>query len=283
MSNQAGEDGDSSVNITHEMKKVHLREDNATINSLNHSENNCNDRISEQEYPDILIQRQLFGGAISMSLPSHWKDVSLIRQVPDHQEVYQDISSTGCKNDGTYCCILEILERQDVNDSDAIEFFFHDLVGDDDDDCDYDGNKILYQQIGMVGRNERQMKKPPKCASNHEMIIIPNLSSHAMACSCVGTKHAQRQTQTAHDANTTEGQQSYQEGVIVYFEMCVIRLESIQTDILITLSRHETITKGTNKISTHENETTRKTKEKHGRLFCDILSSLKVNDWSLFA
>ena len=32
----------------------------------------------------------LFGGAITTSIPSSWRDVSQVRQVPDKQEVYQD-------------------------------------------------------------------------------------------------------------------------------------------------------------------------------------------------
>ena len=38
-------------------------------------------------------ERQLFGGAITINLPSSFKDVSEMRPVPDHQEIFCDTSS----------------------------------------------------------------------------------------------------------------------------------------------------------------------------------------------
>jgi hypothetical protein len=65
----------------------------------------------------------LYGGAITADIPTAWKDVSDIRQVPDHQEVY-----IGPGEDEP-CFVTEILEHQTtVSDETAATYFFEDLV-----------------------------------------------------------------------------------------------------------------------------------------------------------
>jgi hypothetical protein len=54
----------------------------------------------------------LFGGALIVDLPSNFADVSTIRQVPDHQEVYLD-------KDGFTSIIFDITERVGVAGSSA--------------------------------------------------------------------------------------------------------------------------------------------------------------------
>lgn len=71
-----------------------------------------------------LFSEVIDGGAITCDLPAGWKDVSDIRQVPDHQEVYIGPSADDP------CFVIEILERQDsVPDDEAARFFFDDLAG----------------------------------------------------------------------------------------------------------------------------------------------------------
>lgn len=66
--------------------------------------------------------RDLFGGAITMNIPESYKDVSDLRQVPDHQEVYLDQRSTAS-------FIVEILSYEDsVPDDNAAAYFFDDLA-----------------------------------------------------------------------------------------------------------------------------------------------------------
>jgi hypothetical protein len=70
-----------------------------------------------------LFSEVIDGGAITCDLPTGWKDVSEIRQVPDHQEVY-----IGPGSDEP-CFVVEILERQgSVPDEEAARFFFDDLA-----------------------------------------------------------------------------------------------------------------------------------------------------------
>jgi hypothetical protein len=63
----------------------------------------------------------LFGGAIKSIVPSDFVDISVIREVPDHQEVFVD-------NNSNSSIIIEVLSRpDDVPDNAASRFYFDDL------------------------------------------------------------------------------------------------------------------------------------------------------------
>ena len=64
----------------------------------------------------------LFGGAILVTLPSRLEDVSGVRQVPDHQEVFVDKTSD-------ISLIVEILNHaEDISNNDAARYHFDDLA-----------------------------------------------------------------------------------------------------------------------------------------------------------
>ncbi|KAJ2896720.1 hypothetical protein GGI21_005015, partial [Coemansia aciculifera] len=64
------------------------------------------------------MRRSLFGGAMSIDIPERLTDVSNLRQVPDHQEVFAD-----AKTDESV--IIEILEAVDKTDGiDAIQYHY---------------------------------------------------------------------------------------------------------------------------------------------------------------
>jgi len=72
--------------------------------------------------------RQLFGGAITVSLPSQMVDASEFRDIPDNQEVFVD-------NDSDVSWIIEILQRVDTPSfSDAITTHFDALASDNEAD-----------------------------------------------------------------------------------------------------------------------------------------------------
>ncbi|KAK5135051.1 hypothetical protein LTR08_005711 [Meristemomyces frigidus] len=66
----------------------------------------------------------LFGGALTASLPSTFTDVSEMRQVPDHQEVWLDPN-------GFTSIVVEILERVEKPDLEALQHHLDDLVEED--------------------------------------------------------------------------------------------------------------------------------------------------------
>eukprot|EP00043_Microstomoeca_roanoka_P027270 m.13975 g.13975 ORF g.13975 m.13975 type:complete len:191 (+) comp7476_c0_seq1:341-913(+) len=64
------------------------------------------------------VVRPLFGGAMSMAMPQRFDDISLVREVPDNQEVFADGST-----DQSF--IVEILEiPADSPDAEAARFHF---------------------------------------------------------------------------------------------------------------------------------------------------------------
>ncbi|KAG5504469.1 hypothetical protein JKF63_04921 [Porcisia hertigi] len=66
----------------------------------------------------------LYGGAMRIRLPTTMVDVSGFRQVPDHQEVYND-ADTGTS------LIVELLSRQThIQNAEAGPLFYHDLAKD---------------------------------------------------------------------------------------------------------------------------------------------------------
>jgi hypothetical protein len=75
---------------------------------------------TEIEYKQV----SLYGGAATCMIPSAWVDVSTLRDVPDHQEVY--VHPTAQYEQSV---IIEILAHEtDILDADAGKYFFNDLA-----------------------------------------------------------------------------------------------------------------------------------------------------------
>ncbi|KAJ6854770.1 ran guanine nucleotide release factor-like [Populus alba x Populus x berolinensis] len=75
---------------------------------------------------DISTDRPLFGGAISSTFPVRFQDVSNIRQVPDHQEVFADPSRDES-------LVFELLDlKPDINDNGSAVWFLQDLANEQD-------------------------------------------------------------------------------------------------------------------------------------------------------
>jgi len=206
-------------------------------------------------------KRNLFGGALTLKVPSQWRDVSNVRQVPDNQEVYQDCtveSGQALHDVGTGgCIIVELLERQKILDEEAATFFFGDLMEANGGDVTCGIKKGLgFQQVLEVGKSES--KESLAIGSKN---LTPELSARVMACTCVGTQNI------AHK----KGEHKLQKASKVRVELCVVRLASVQTDLLITLTMPCA-------VDGDENEN-----KGHGALFLSILKTLKVEDWSLFS
>jgi hypothetical protein len=193
----------------------------------------------------------LFGGAIGCTLPSHWRDVSTIRQVPDNQEVYQD-----CTEQTGAVMVVEILQYQDdVKNDDAARFFFGDLA--DSNGCG-DGDSILESSRvfdDAVSSNDEEKSE------DHVVHNILNTikQSSAKNC-CVIAVGSQRVIQgKAYTGAGTAAEKR------IRVEMCIMRLENVETDLLITLSAPSD--EPSAGVSDH---------------FRNILSGFLINDWTLF-
>ncbi|KAI4373605.1 hypothetical protein MLD38_011713 [Melastoma candidum] len=83
--------------------------------------------------------RPLFGGAVSTTFPLSFQDVSEVRQVPDHQEVFADPWRD-------QSLIFELLElKQDVEDHGSAVWFLQDIAAVQDA-----GQCTLLEQSGVV-------------------------------------------------------------------------------------------------------------------------------------
>ncbi|KAJ3043918.1 hypothetical protein HDV00_003958 [Rhizophlyctis rosea] len=70
-------------------------------------------------------QRPLYGGAISAAIPDAYIDVSILREVPDHQEVFVDQATD-------QSLIVEILELAETPAEEAASYHFWQLADDND-------------------------------------------------------------------------------------------------------------------------------------------------------
>jgi hypothetical protein len=187
--------------------------------------------------------RPLFGGAITCQLTpdDDWRDVSDIRQVPDHQECWQDTEGR--------LLVVEILDRQSqVTDEQAAAFFFQDLA----------------ESNGMKAP-DLQFTPQPELSANMDM----NLSGAGLPDSakvCFGTGYQKVALGREHDI---AGNPRTQQERSIRVELCAIRLPSVGSELLVTLSSpsdanpQETISQPT-------------------EAFARILGSLQFQDWTLF-
>ncbi|KAB1208040.1 Ran guanine nucleotide release factor [Morella rubra] len=88
---------------------------------------------------DVNSERPLFGGAISATFPPRFQDVSNIRQVPDHQEVFVDPARDES-------LIFELLDfKHDVGDDASAVWFLQDLASEQEAE-----GGMMIEQSGVV-------------------------------------------------------------------------------------------------------------------------------------
>jgi|UPI000581B21B hypothetical protein len=182
------------------------------------------------------VERSLFGGAIACRFPSSWLDVSEVRQVPDHQECWHDV------NDGCML-VVEILEYQShIADDQAPGHFFRDLA----------------EANGSSPENTHfQPQRQP--------FQLANLPDTARIC--FGMGYQKVALGRDHDPR---GDSREQEIRCIRIDVGAIRLPSVGSDILVTLSEP---------ISPNPNEADL---SQSSAIFPEIISSLQIRDWSLF-
>ncbi|GLT27842.1 hypothetical protein SLA2020_028130 [Shorea laevis] len=143
---------------------------------------------------DSYSQRPLFGGAISSTFPLRFQDVSNIRQVPDHQEVFVDPARDES-------LIFELLDfKHDVGDNGSAAWFLQDLCNEQD----AEGFTII-EQSGVA-------EAPELCYRS-----IP-----AVVTTAVG------------QMGISKGRQGREAQNIVKVYLANVRLKEVATDVLIT-------------------------------------------------
>lgn len=187
----------------------------------------------------VLVERPLFGGNISCNIPESWIDVSNIRQVPDHQECWLDEATNGM-------FVVEILELQsEVADAKAAKHFFDDLA---------EANNAAPNSVLHYSDQPQ------------DIVQINNLPESAVLCFGAGYQHVALGRDSDHFGNPRT-----QEILWVLVELCLIRLPSVETDLLITLS---TPNEPNPQEGTLQHQATND--------FQQALTSFQIRDWRLF-
>ena len=113
------------------------------------------------------IRRELFGGAMTLMLPETFEDVSVLREVPDHQEVFVD-------RDSEVSLIVELLEYDGaVTGEDAAQYYFKDLAS--FNDVCYQLGPFLF--VPIFPTHPRLCSPPPSIIIHH-----PHLSPLIPTC-----------------------------------------------------------------------------------------------------
>lgn len=197
---------------------------------------------------------------MTCSIPSHWRDVSTVRQVPDNQEVYQD-----CSDETGAVLVVEILQRHHVKNEDAAEFFFRDLA--ESNGCVDDNWRLKSSRVvSLHGEYFNDEEKSEEQIILHTILENIQQTSGASKTCCVIAIGSQNVVQGKVYTGTGAAAEK-----TICVEMCILRLEHVETDLLITLS---TPTAALAPVY-----------EKNGRLSAvmeDILSGFRVKDCSLF-
>ncbi|RYC56658.1 hypothetical protein CHU98_g9550 [Xylaria longipes] len=193
----------------------------------------------------------LFGGALVCDLPTNFADVSLLRQVPDNQEVYID-------KDGFTSIIVEINER----------------VGSEGSTAEIDGAALTTHLEEVVGEDVERLK-----VWNTTPTQFSKLDEDIPAYTLIATLSPHAPPSTGADSSGTPRPGTPDFTAII---LTLVRLEREHTDILITVNvphiRGE-----------YDEDDVDLQLGKQGRLIGDavdyasrIWESFRVKDWGLF-
>ncbi|KAI1808676.1 Mog1p/PsbP-like protein [Daldinia bambusicola] len=193
----------------------------------------------------------LYGGALICDLPASFADVSLIRQVPDHQEAYID-------KDGFTSIIFDINER----------------VGGPGSSPEIDGRALTTHLEDIVGEDLDNVK-----VWNTTPTVFSRLDEDIPAYTLIATHTTQKpDPSTADDTSQRPASKTDFTAII----LTLVRLEREKTDLLITINvphiRGE-----------YDEDDVDLQLGKQGRLIGDavdyaakIWETFKVKDWGLF-
>lgn len=154
--------------------------------------------------------KPLYGGAVQLRLPSGMIDASDLREIPDHQEVF--ISPLGDDS----CAIVEIVDYQeDIGDAEAAQFYFGDLAS-QNEASDGAGDSVIESVEALTAAQAPCLLSTPALASPP--------SSGIKAFLVRGKQRI---------AKFKESQAAKND---VFISMLVLRLPSVSSDVLISIS-----------------------------------------------
>ncbi|GAB4839987.1 hypothetical protein Ancab_020696 [Ancistrocladus abbreviatus] len=195
---------------------------------------------------DYCSERPLFGGAIASTFPLRFQDVSNIRQVPDHQEVFVD-------PERDESLIFELLElKNDVPDNASALWFLQDLAGEQEAE-----GGVVIEQSGVL-------EAPGLCYRSMPAVVTSAVGQMAIS----------------------KGRQGREAQNIVKVYLANLRLKEVRTDVLITAYEPLVInplSESANAVGAGVAVPAAQTgRMPVAEVFKPAVSTLRVNDWSLF-
>ncbi|KAF5737584.1 ran guanine nucleotide release factor [Tripterygium wilfordii] len=143
---------------------------------------------------DFCTERHLFGGAITSTLPIRFQDLSNVRQVPDHQEVFVDPARDES-------LIIELLDfKHEVGDVGSAAWFLQDLANEQEAE-----GFTMIEHSGVV-------EVPGLCYRNMPAVVTTAVGQMAIS----------------------KGRQRMNAQNIVRLYLANLRLKEVATDVLIT-------------------------------------------------
>ncbi|XP_075518318.1 uncharacterized protein LOC142552511 [Primulina tabacum] len=195
---------------------------------------------------NIYTQRPLFGGAITTSFPVRFQDVSDIRQVPDHQEVFVDPTRDES-------LVFELLElKANVADQGSATWFLRDLASEQDAE-----GTVVLEQSGIFEACQLRFRDTPATITT----VVGQMA-------------------------VSKGRQGREAQNVVKVYLANLRLKEVVTDVLITayeptlinpLSESAAAVGAGLAVPAIESGFT-----PMAEIFKVAVSNFKVNDWSLF-
>ncbi|KAH7515926.1 uncharacterized protein LOC125418413 [Ziziphus jujuba] len=197
-------------------------------------------------YQDFFSEHSLFGGAIASTFPNRFQDVSNIRQVPDHQEVFVDPARDES-------LIFELLDlKHDVGDNGSATWFLQDLATEQEAE-----GSMVVEQSGVI-------EAPTLCFRNIPAVVTTAVGQMAIS----------------------KGRQGREAQNIVRVYVANLRLKEVNTDVLVTAYEPihiNPLSESANAVDAgFAVPATQSGCMPMAEVFKLAVSSFKVNDWNLF-
>eukprot|EP00252_Welwitschia_mirabilis_P020781 TRINITY_DN5165_c0_g1_i1.p1 TRINITY_DN5165_c0_g1~~TRINITY_DN5165_c0_g1_i1.p1 ORF type:complete len:206 (-),score=24.92 TRINITY_DN5165_c0_g1_i1:163-780(-) len=145
------------------------------------------------ELAEPCSERPLFGGAITSTLPHRFRDLSNVREVPDHQEAFADLN----RDESLMVELLDL--KNEVADDQSALWFFHDLANEQDSSGD-----LVVESVSTLSSTD-----------------APFLDPSTVITTAVG------------QMGISKGRQGREANNIVRVYLANIRLKEVGTDVLI--------------------------------------------------
>mmetsp|Transcript_4567 Transcript_4567/g.16069 ORF Transcript_4567/g.16069 Transcript_4567/m.16069 type:complete len:192 (+) Transcript_4567:104-679(+) len=190
-----------------------------------------------------MVLRELYGGALQAELPECFVDVSKVREVPDHQEVFTDV-------DTDQCMIVELLSMAaDVGQGEDAVLTFH--------------HRELARNNDAAGPGQCKVVSTRRLGPED----VPCIPQEAISYG--GVLLSKQMVAKFREQARNE--------VEVY--LAVLRLPTVTTDLLVSLSRPVHVDSNS---SSHETMRAGALGPEPMQTFTTLLRTLKINNWGLF-